>query len=90
MPSDVIKRFVLLISLVAAGISLAINLALGRNLLFAAFWAFCVMLLVAIILFFSAQTIAKILMVYLFEQRKLKEAEAAKEERKRLQSTPER
>lgn len=90
MPSDVIKRFVLLISLAAAILSLAVNLALGRNLLFSAFWACCVMFGVAIILFFSAQTIAKILMAHLFEQRRLKEEEELKERKRLKPTTPER
>lgn len=90
MFGDALRRFVLLIAFITALVSLVINLALGRNLAHAAFWAICVMMGVAIILFLAAQSVAKILMVYLYEQRKAQVEQEQAQAQAQTQAKPER
>ncbi len=82
MFGDALRRFVLVVAFIAAAASLVINLMAKRELLYSAFMALCVMLAVAIVLFLAAQGVAKILMVFLFEQKKRAKEQALKKQLK--------
>jgi len=82
MFGDALRRFVLVVAFIAALASLVINLMLKRELLYSAFIACCVMLVVSIVLFLAAHGVAKVLMVFLFEQKKRAREEAMKKQLK--------
>ncbi len=79
MFSDALRRLVLMFAFIIALVCLAINLYIGNDLLYSAFIAFCVMLGVGIVLFLATKAIAKVLLMYLFEQKKAKEEELKKQ-----------
>lgn len=82
MFGDALRRFVLVVAFGAALVSLVVNIMLKRELLYSAFIALCVMLAVAIVLFFATHGVAKVLMAFLFEQKKKAHEQAMKKQLK--------